>query len=81
MVREILIEILAYCIGDNEISLEYDELLKMQVINIRTITILLTHMGHYSDINMITRCRGKLRLSRLKQIDKIHAKNCVLKFC
>ena len=40
MVREILIEILANCIGDNEISLEYDELLKMQVINIRTIAIL-----------------------------------------
>ena len=53
MVREISIKILAYCTGDNEISLEYDKLLKVQVINMRSITILVMLIGHYVDIYMI----------------------------
>ena len=36
----------------SDISLEYDKLLKMPVINIRSIAILLTHMGHYLEYSV-----------------------------
>ena len=53
MVREINVEILGYCTSDTKISTEYKKLLKMQVINMSSITILLTHMGPYLDLLMI----------------------------
>ena len=42
-----------FSLYEMKICLEYDNLLILQVINVRSIIDLLTHLGHYLDLFMI----------------------------
>ena len=62
-----------------EICLEYDSLLKMLVINMRSITILLTHLGYflqliYDNGKAIKRSFKMDQLFSLKRFSKVYEK-------